>query len=63
MGGVLGAEGLAQKLDAEGYAVGFACYPVHINEIVEISDKRLIMLPKATWIIPKPRSGLITRLF
>ena len=63
MGGVLGAEGLAQKLDAEGYAVGFACYPVHIDEIVEISDKRRIMLPKATWIIPKPRSGLIARLF
>lgn len=58
-----GAYGLQKKMEQDNYAVSFACYPVHIEELKEISDKFKIMLPKATWIIPKPRSGLVVRLF
>jgi uncharacterized protein (DUF1015 family) len=48
-----------EKEIAKGKAdLAFALYPVTPEQLIEISDKGLIMPPKSTWIEPKLRSGL-----
>ena len=48
-----------EKMVNKGKAdIAFALYPVEVDQLIEISDKGLIMPPKSTWIEPKLRSGL-----
>ena len=46
----------------EGWAVGFACYPTSVRELMAIADAGEVMPPKSTWFDPKVRSGLLVRL-
>lgn len=45
-----------------GWAVGFACYPTSVKELMAIADAGEVMPPKSTWFDPKVRSGLLVRL-
>ena len=53
--GLKGMEKMIRKKKAD---IAFALYPVEVDQLIEISDKGLIMPPKSTWIEPKLRSGL-----
>jgi uncharacterized protein (DUF1015 family) len=53
--GLKGMEKMVKKGNAE---IAFALYPVEPDQLIDISDKGLIMPPKSTWIEPKLRSGL-----
>ncbi len=58
VGGIKGPQAL-EKMVEEGKAqVGFALYPVDINDLIRISDENKIMPPKSTWFEPKLRSGI-----
>ena len=46
----------------EGWAVGFACHPTSVRELMAIADAGEVMPPKSTWFDPKVRSGLLVRL-
>jgi len=57
-GGDKGLKGM-EKMVRKGKAdLAFVLYPVGVDQLIEISDKGLIMPPKSTWIEPKLRSGL-----
>ena len=53
--GLKGMEKMIKKGKAD---IAFVLYPVEVDQLIEISDKGLIMPPKSTWIEPKLRSGL-----
>lgn len=57
-GDVEGIKELKQKVDAEGFKVGFFFYPVNPIDLQMIADLGLQMPPKSTYIEPKPLSGL-----
>ncbi|MDJ0956771.1 MAG: DUF1015 family protein [Arenicellales bacterium] len=57
-----GLPGLEQKCE-EGWAVGFACYPTSIGELMRVADSGEVMPPKSTYFDPKMRSGLFLRLY
>ncbi len=52
-----GIESLKQKVDEGNYAVGFAFYPISVDDLQLIADLGLKMPPKSTYIEPKPLSG------
>lgn len=59
--GASGMLGLAERCrDHQG--VGFACYPVSIQQLMAVADANRVMPPKSTWFDPKVRSGLFLRL-
>ncbi len=62
VGGIRGLKGLKEKTD-ELQGVGFAMFPVKMNDIMEVSDAGLIMPAKSTWFEPKLRSGLFVHKF
>lgn len=43
--------------------IAFTLFPTSTKEIVEITDKNLVMPPKSTWFEPKLRSGIFVHLF
>jgi len=53
-----GIDSLKQKVDEGDYAVGFAFYPISVDDLQLIADLGLKMPPKSTYIEPKPLSGL-----
>tara|TARA_R110002050_G_scaffold176775_1_gene309756 strand:- start:17375 stop:18619 length:1245 start_codon:yes stop_codon:yes gene_type:complete len=53
-----GLKGMEKMVRKEKADIAFALYPVGVDQLIEISDKGLIMPPKSTWIEPKLRSGL-----
>lgn len=57
VGGIRGLEELEKRV-SEDMKVAFALYPTSLDEVMEISDKGLIMPPKSTWFEPKLRSGI-----
>ena len=61
VGGIRGTSEI-EKRCKEDSILGFALYPVEVNDIMTIADSGLIMPPKSTWFEPKPRSGIIVRL-
>jgi len=65
VGGVKGMEELERLVRGERSwgAVSFHVCPVSVEEVMAIADADALMPPKATWFEPKPRSGLIVRLY
>jgi uncharacterized protein (DUF1015 family) len=43
--------------------VAIAMHPCTIDEVMNVADADMIMPPKSTWFEPKPRSGLVMRVF
>ena len=61
IGFINGKKGLgrmAEIIDAEEQKVGFALFPVSVEQLKKVADNNMIMPPKSTWIEPKLRSGL-----
>ncbi|CAG9325012.1 unnamed protein product [Blepharisma stoltei] len=62
VGGIRGLKELEKRCH-EDCQVAFALYPVDVEEVMAVADAGLIMPPKSTWFEPKPRSGLVVRVF
>jgi uncharacterized protein (DUF1015 family) len=62
IGGIRGLGALVQRVDSGDMAAAFACYPVSIEQLFEISDSGNVMPPKSTWFEPKLRDGLVVYL-
>lgn len=54
-----GIERLKEKVDKEGYKVGFGAHPVSFEDLIEVADKNLKMPPKCTYIEPKLVTALV----
>jgi uncharacterized protein (DUF1015 family) len=50
---------LKEKIDSGEGKVGFGVYPVSFNDMIKISDLKLIMPPKCTFIEPKLVTALL----
>lgn len=57
--GVKGLEELRNQVDNWGFRVGFALYPVSMQQLKHIADTNSIMPPKTTYVEPKLRSGMV----
>jgi uncharacterized protein (DUF1015 family) len=56
-----GLAGLKQR-QAQGWQLGFACFPTSMEELMAVADAGEVMPPKSTCFDPKPRSGLFLRI-
>lgn len=65
LGYIAGDVGLAgiQMQSKRGWAVGFACYPTSIDELIQVAESGEVMPPKSTYFDPKMRSGIFLRLY
>lgn len=50
---------LQEKVDSGEFKVGFGLYPVSFSDMLKISDKKLVMPPKCTYIEPKLVTALM----
>lgn len=50
--------GIEHEIHKKQYKIGFALFPVSMQEIKRVADDNRIMPPKSTWVEPKLRSGL-----
>lgn len=57
VGGVRGLQELERRV-REDMELAFSLYPTGIWELMEVSDRGLVLPPKSTWFEPKLRSGL-----
>ena len=62
IGGIRGLSEIEKKGDNQT-SVGFAMYPVKIDDLLGVAENDDIMPPKSTWMEPKPRSGFVVRRF
>lgn len=62
VGGIRGLEELERRCKLDS-VLAFALRPVSIEDVISVADAGLIMPPKSTWFEPKPRSGLVVRVF
>eukprot|EP00033_Pygsuia_biforma_P000178 GCRY01000226.1.p1 GENE.GCRY01000226.1~~GCRY01000226.1.p1 ORF type:complete len:472 (-),score=106.06 GCRY01000226.1:267-1682(-) len=62
VGGVRGL-GELEKRVAEDCKVAFALFPTTTDDIIRVSDAKLLMPPKSTWFEPKLNSGLVIRKY
>ena len=62
VGGIRGLEELERRCKEDSVAA-FALHPVSIEEVMAIADAKQIMPPKSTWFEPKPRSGMVVKVF
>ena len=58
LGGIRDLKPIKRAVDSGRYEVGFAMYPVTIEQLKAIADKGDVMPPKSTWIEPKLMTGL-----
>ncbi|MEQ8522121.1 MAG: DUF1015 family protein, partial [Vicingaceae bacterium] len=58
VGGIKDLKPIKRMVDSGKYEVGFAMYPVTIEQLKAIADKGDVMPPKSTWIEPKLMTGL-----
>ena len=56
---VEGIKYLKEVVDSGDYIAGFGLYPVSFNEMIKISDNKIIMPPKCTYIEPKLVTALV----
>lgn len=59
---VMGADAvtrLESRARGDERVMGFALYPVPIEQLLAAADAGRLMPPKSTWFTPKPRSGLV----
>jgi len=40
---------------------GFLLYPVKIEDLIKVADKKLVMPPKSTWFEPRMKNGLLVQ--
>ncbi len=59
VGGLRGLGELMRRVDSGEMKAALALYPVSMKQIMDIADSGKIMPPKATWLEPKLRSGLV----
>ena len=52
-------ERLAEAVLSKRARIAFALYPVHMSDVIKVSDEGMTMPPKSTWIEPKMRIGLV----
>ncbi|TND04827.1 MAG: hypothetical protein FD123_3764 [Bacteroidetes bacterium] len=57
--GIKGLGELKNQVDNWNFSVGFALYPVSMQQLKHIADTNSIMPPKTTYVEPKMRSGLV----
>lgn len=62
VGGIRGHKELERRCQ-EDCVCAIAMYPCSMEEVMDVADADMIMPPKSTWFEPKPRSGLIMRVF
>lgn len=58
LSGETSVEGIEQAVNKGVFKIGFALYPVAIEQVKAVADENAIMPPKSTWVEPKLRSGL-----
>lgn len=58
LSGETSVEGIERAVNKGVYKLGFALYPVAIEQVKAVADENAIMPPKSTWVEPKLRSGL-----
>ncbi len=63
VGGMRGLKELERRVDSGEMKVGFALYPVSMEQLMQIADSGDVMPPKSTWFEPKLRSGLVVHGF
>lgn len=56
---VEGIRKMKNSVDSHGYAAGFGVYPISFSEMIKISDNRIAMPPKCTYIEPKLVTALM----
>ncbi|MDN3605863.1 DUF1015 domain-containing protein [Kaistella yonginensis] len=54
-----GINSLKESVDSGKYKVGFGIYPVSFNDLLKVSDNKIIMPPKCTYIEPKLVTALV----
>lgn len=54
-----GIKTIKEKVDSGDFKVGFGIYPVSFNDLLKVSDNKIIMPPKCTYIEPKLVTALI----
>lgn len=62
LGGIKDLSQLERRC-SEDMSLAFSMFPVKAKDILEVSDKGMIMPPKSTWFEPKLQSGLFLHLF
>jgi uncharacterized protein (DUF1015 family) len=62
VGGIRGLGELEKRCNEDSVAA-VALYPVEIEELMNLADEGQIMPPKSTWFEPKPRSGMVVKVF
>ena len=62
VGGIRGLAELEDRCKKDCVAA-IALYPVQVEEVMSIADHEQIMPPKSTWFEPKPRSGMVVKVF
>lgn len=62
VGGMRGLKELESRCQRDCVAA-FALFPVQVEEVMQIADHQQIMPPKSTWFEPKPRSGMVVKVF
>ncbi|MDQ3191651.1 MAG: DUF1015 family protein [Bacteroidota bacterium] len=56
--GILGLDEIKKQVDSGKMKVGFALFPVTMDQLKAVADDGKSMPPKSTWIEPKLRNGL-----
>ncbi len=60
VGGRRGLDGLAKRVDQDGFAVAFSMYPTSIHDLMAVADAGAVMPPKSTWFEPKLADGMVS---
>ena len=60
--GDVGLAGIERRCE-RGWAVGFACYPTSIKQLMQVAESGVVMPPKSTFFDPKMRSGIFLRQY
>ncbi|GAB5410809.1 MAG: DUF1015 family protein [Balneolaceae bacterium] len=63
IGGIRGFKELEKLVDSGEAKLGISMFPTSIQELITVSDDKLLMPPKSTWFEPKLRSGLLIHTF
>lgn len=62
VGGIRGLQELERRCGSDCVAA-IAMFPIEVADVMAIADAGQIMPPKSTWFEPKPRSGMVVRVF
>lgn len=63
VGGIRGIKELEKLVNSGEAELGISMFPTSIEELITVSDDKLLMPPKSTWFEPKLRSGLLVHTF